>query len=555
MRALLDDAALVHDEDQVGMADGGQAVRDEEGGAPAQQALDGVLDELLGAGVDGAGGLVQHEDARIAQHGAGEGDQLLFAGGEAVAALADVGEVAAVELVYDGVGGDGLGGGADLLVGGVQAAVADVVHDRAGEEVRVLQHIADGGVQPQLGALAVVAPVDEDAAGRGLKEAAGEIDERGLARAGLADDGDGGAGGDLQVEVGEHVLLAVGIAEGDVLKLDVAADGLPVFADGMEAVAVAGDDLGRVDDEGLLVEQSGDALDVGLHADEVGEHAGQALDGLEDAHGIGEEGGERADHHAALGGDEAALHEHGGGREAGQARDERNVHGGQARGAHGAVLHLRGQGVKVATVLLFDDERLAGLGAHDALVVGAGDARVRVADAAVPGENAALEQHGQHGDGGHDEQHDEREAQVEQGHGAKDAQHVEQRPDDVKEVPGDEAGDAVGVVHDAREDVAHGRHVVVGEGQALQVREARALHVAAQAHLDAHGAAGEAEHGERLHEDDAHAEQEVAADAVGGAADDEAVDGVALQQRQDDVDQRAHDVEREYDEQQRAKGA
>ena len=51
--ALLDDAAVAHDEDEVRLADGGQAVSDQERRAVAQQVVDGVLDKLLRLRVDG----------------------------------------------------------------------------------------------------------------------------------------------------------------------------------------------------------------------------------------------------------------------------------------------------------------------------------------------------------------------------------------------------------------------------------------------------------------------------------------------------------------------
>ena len=50
-----------------------------------------------------------------------------FAGGQAVAAFADVAVPALFQLCHHGVGGDCPGGGFDLLVGGIQAAVADVL--------------------------------------------------------------------------------------------------------------------------------------------------------------------------------------------------------------------------------------------------------------------------------------------------------------------------------------------------------------------------------------------------------------------------------------------
>ena len=90
VRALLDDAAVVDHEYQIRAAYGREPVRDEEGGAVGEYVLYGVLYQLLGLRVDRAGGLVEHEDARVRQHGAGEGDELFFAGGELVPSLADV---------------------------------------------------------------------------------------------------------------------------------------------------------------------------------------------------------------------------------------------------------------------------------------------------------------------------------------------------------------------------------------------------------------------------------------------------------------------------------
>ncbi len=63
MGAALNDPALVQDDDLVAVPDGGEAVGDDQAGAapPAQV----PVDELLGQGVEGAGGLVQDEEAGI----------------------------------------------------------------------------------------------------------------------------------------------------------------------------------------------------------------------------------------------------------------------------------------------------------------------------------------------------------------------------------------------------------------------------------------------------------------------------------------------------------
>ena len=65
VRALLDDVAVAHDEDTVGIADGAQAVRDDKARAAAHEVIHRLLDELLGAGVDRAGRLIENENGGV----------------------------------------------------------------------------------------------------------------------------------------------------------------------------------------------------------------------------------------------------------------------------------------------------------------------------------------------------------------------------------------------------------------------------------------------------------------------------------------------------------
>jgi hypothetical protein len=54
--------------------DGAQTVGDDEAGAPFHQRVQRSLDDLLGGGVHAARRLVQDQDARVGQQGAGEGE-------------------------------------------------------------------------------------------------------------------------------------------------------------------------------------------------------------------------------------------------------------------------------------------------------------------------------------------------------------------------------------------------------------------------------------------------------------------------------------------------
>ena len=118
---------------------GGQAVGDDQRGAALHQLVQRLLHQPFAFGVERAGGLVEQQDGGVAQHGPGDGDALALAAGEPHAALAEEGVEAFGQALEEFVGVGGLGGGAHLGVGGVRAAVADVVPARAGEEHRLLR--------------------------------------------------------------------------------------------------------------------------------------------------------------------------------------------------------------------------------------------------------------------------------------------------------------------------------------------------------------------------------------------------------------------------------
>lgn len=79
VRAFLDDLPGAQHHDAVGLLDGGQAVRDHDGGAVAQQFVQPLLDQRLGERVHAGGGLVQDDDLRPLQQHSGKGDKLALA--------------------------------------------------------------------------------------------------------------------------------------------------------------------------------------------------------------------------------------------------------------------------------------------------------------------------------------------------------------------------------------------------------------------------------------------------------------------------------------------
>ena len=224
VRALVDDAALVDDEDAVGVADRREAMRDHEGRAALHEPREGVLHGGLALGVESARGLVEEQDRRVLEQGSRDGDPLALPAGQLDAPLADLGGVAAL-------------GGEDELVGvrrarrllylfvtRIQTPVADVLGERHAEELDVLRDERDGLADALDGHLAHVYAVDADGPAVGVVEAGNQVQQRRLARAARADEGDGLAGGNAQRDAVQHVPPVL-VGERHVVELDLAAHG------------------------------------------------------------------------------------------------------------------------------------------------------------------------------------------------------------------------------------------------------------------------------------------------------------------------------------------
>ena len=259
--ALLFDLPVLDDHNAVGIAHGGEPVGNDKHRPSLHEGVHALLDEGLGAGVDGGSGLVQDHHRGIGHGGPGDGQQLALSLGEVGSVAGDHGLVALGEAADEGVGVGTLGGGNALLVGGVQTAVADVVHNGAGEEVGVLKNRTQRPAQVVLADGAYVDAVVGDHAALDLVEAVDEVGNGGLACAGGAHEGNllAGVGVDRYVlqnplarhigevhmvkahgalELGEVVVLAGDIAHGAADQME---GGFPVLVRVLPGPAVAGE--------------------------------------------------------------------------------------------------------------------------------------------------------------------------------------------------------------------------------------------------------------------------------------------------------------------------
>jgi hypothetical protein len=99
VRAVLDDASSVEDEDRVGGQDRGEPVGDGDGRPPCHEPLEGCLKEPFARRVERADGLVEDEDPWVGEQDSRDREALLLAAGEPVAPFPDDGVPAGVEPV------------------------------------------------------------------------------------------------------------------------------------------------------------------------------------------------------------------------------------------------------------------------------------------------------------------------------------------------------------------------------------------------------------------------------------------------------------------------
>ena len=187
---------------------------------PSMRRSKGLLHGGLAFRIQGARGLVQHEDGTVGQHGAGDGDALALAARELDAALAGDG-VEALGQILDELQRVGRARRlTDLLHGSIGPPVGDVLGNGTVEQQRLLRHVGDLAAQRLLGHVGHVLAVHQDLALLDVGQAQQQLRERRLPRPGHAHQAHALPGGNLQVEVAKHLGLyvAVGVPEVDVLE-------------------------------------------------------------------------------------------------------------------------------------------------------------------------------------------------------------------------------------------------------------------------------------------------------------------------------------------------
>ena len=143
MGAALYDLAVVHDQDEVTITDGGEAVGDDQHRAVCKLVVDHIKDGILCAKVQTAGGFVQDIEVRILQESPGQCKALLLTAREAVAGFFQIGVVLQRQLADELVCVGLLGRLPYLIEGSLGAGDADILEDRLAEQLNVLRDIGN----------------------------------------------------------------------------------------------------------------------------------------------------------------------------------------------------------------------------------------------------------------------------------------------------------------------------------------------------------------------------------------------------------------------------
>ena len=154
---------------------------------PSHKRAQRHLDRLLGFGIERRSRLVQKDDRRVLQEGAGDGDALTLPARQLHAVLAAWRIIAALEAHDEIVRIGRLGRGDDLFLARARPAHRDVVAHRAFEQEILLRDIGDLPAHDVRLTVAMSCAVAEDLPGPDLVETHDEVHHRRFAAARAAD--------------------------------------------------------------------------------------------------------------------------------------------------------------------------------------------------------------------------------------------------------------------------------------------------------------------------------------------------------------------------------
>ena len=190
MVAPLNDLTLLKDHNGLGIADGGQTVGNDKDGTTLHQAIHAFFNHPLRPGVDGGGGLIQNQHRRIGTGRPGDVQKLPLPLAEIAAVIGNPGVIAFGQMADKGICAGQTGGRTDLLVGGIQFSVPDVIRYGSGKQVGILKNNAQASPQAVLTDIPYINAVIGDQTAFYLVKAIDQVGDRGFSGAGGTNESD-----------------------------------------------------------------------------------------------------------------------------------------------------------------------------------------------------------------------------------------------------------------------------------------------------------------------------------------------------------------------------
>ncbi len=220
--SLVEHAALVHYDDLIRFQNRRESVGNGHDCPVFAEDLKSVFKRLLGICIQVGSGFVEEQDGGVSEDGARDGDSLELSAREVAAFVADGGLISVGLAEDELLGPSHAGCVVDVVLGGFESTIADVIFDGVVEEEQVLIDDPDLVSEGVLLKVAEVVTIEENSSGLGVVEAENEGDEGTFSRAAFADEGVEFTRLEVEVEVLDGWSGAGAIGKSDVFEAEVA---------------------------------------------------------------------------------------------------------------------------------------------------------------------------------------------------------------------------------------------------------------------------------------------------------------------------------------------
>lgn len=216
VRALLYDMSTGKNEYLIGVPHGFQTMCNHNNSLIVRKRADRLLQLRFIFGIDARRRLVEDNDRRVLEHGAGNGNTLLFSARKRRTSFAHLRIITVGESRDKFVAAGGFSGGDDFFVRGVGFSEFDIVFDRVVEQIHVLEHHRNIFHKAVELIIPDIFAADFDRAFLYVPKTGDKIAHRGFATARRPDDRSRRLCGDCQTDVIQNFIVSV--REGYVLK-------------------------------------------------------------------------------------------------------------------------------------------------------------------------------------------------------------------------------------------------------------------------------------------------------------------------------------------------